>query len=160
MQLERGEQLFDRHNYTGHICGAGIVLSPDRTRILLVHHKLYDRWQQPGGHAEATDPTPLAAAWRETTEETAVELREVLRVNGIAIPIHIGVHPVPENVKKQEAAHIHYDFRYVFVAGSEELRVRLQEAHTTIWMLLDDQRLVHIAEAVARTKRYILADNC
>ncbi|SRR5581483_96995 len=159
MQLERGERLFDRHNYTGHICGAGIVLSPDRTKVLLVHHKLYNRWQQPGGHAEAADLTPLAAAWRETTEETAVDLREVLPVEGRAVPVQIGVHPVPENPKKQEAAHVHYDFRYVFVARSERLQAQLNETHAAAWIPLNDKRLVHIAEAVARVRRYILADN-
>jgi 8-oxo-dGTP pyrophosphatase MutT (NUDIX family) len=158
-QLARGEALFDRTNYTGHMCGAGIVLSPDRTKILLVHHILYDRWQQPGGHAEATDVTPLSAAWREITEETAVKIKEVLKVRGEPIPIHIGVHYVPANPKKKEAEHYHYDFRYVFVAESETIRLQPNEVHEVAWVPLDDPRTSHIAVAVERLKSHILAHN-
>lgn len=158
-QLKDNERLFDRHNYTGHICGAGIVLSPDRTKLLLVHHVLYDRWQQPGGHAESFDVTPLAAARREITEETAVDLAEVLTVDGKAIPLHIGVHFVPENPKKQEAEHYHYDFRYVFIARSETLRSQPGEVHEAAWVPLDDPRTAHVDIAVARLKSHILAHN-
>lgn len=50
-QVEADELLNDRRNFNGHITGSAIILSPDRTRVLFIHHNLFKRWQQPGGHA-------------------------------------------------------------------------------------------------------------
>ena len=45
-------------------------------KMLLVHHKKFDRWMIPGGHVEETE-NPVEAALREVQEETAFTVRLV-----------------------------------------------------------------------------------
>src|SRR4051812_32891646 len=51
------------------------VLTPDRTRLLLVDHRTYG-WSCPGGHVERGE-SPAAAAARELAEETGLRLASI-----------------------------------------------------------------------------------
>jgi hypothetical protein len=62
---------FSRDTFTpGHVTCTGLVLSPDKSKILLVHHRRLDRWLLPGGHCESGDPGVESVAEREVIEET------------------------------------------------------------------------------------------
>ncbi|MEJ7606508.1 MAG: NUDIX domain-containing protein [Bryobacteraceae bacterium] len=70
---------FSRHVFTpGHITATGVVLSPKRRRVLLVHHGRLDRWLLPGGHVEAQDSIISDTASREVLEETGARLQPEL----------------------------------------------------------------------------------
>src|SRR5215217_1408657 len=57
---------FSRMIYTpGHVTCTGVVLGPDRDRVLLVYHRRLNRWLLPGGHCEPDDPSIEAVAERE-----------------------------------------------------------------------------------------------
>lgn len=150
-QLQRGEDVCDRRNFNGHICGSGIVLSRDLQKVLLIHHKRFERWQQPGGHAEPGE-TPLAAAQREVQEETSVRVGRPYLVYGMPVALHIGVHPVPVNSAKDEPVHRHYDFRYLFVSDDSTLRHQEAEVHAAAWSPLDAPETAHVAEALRRLR--------
>lgn len=158
VQLGRHENVRDRRNFTGHVCGSGIVLSPDRTSVLLIHHKLFDCWQQPGGHVEATDLDPAATAIRETQEETGIGTLQRLNVSGEAVPIQVSVHAIPANPVKKEMAHHHFDFRYVFIANDTRLRPLQNEVRDAAWVSFDDPRVDHIGETIRRVRRYVLTE--
>lgn len=55
-------------------CASAFVINPVNKKILLVHHKDFDRWVQPGGHIEKNE-TPEETALREVWEETGVKIR-------------------------------------------------------------------------------------
>lgn len=156
-QLGRDENVRDRRNFTGHVCGSGIVLSPDRTSVLLIHHKLYDRWQQPGGHVEPADLDPAATALRETREETGIGVLQRMNISGETMPIHISVHLVRANPAKKEPEHYHFDFRYVFIADDMRLQPLQNEVRDAAWVSFEDARVEHIGETIRRVRRYILA---
>lgn len=59
---------------TRHFCASVFVIDPDTKKILLVKHKKFDKWVQPGGHIEENE-TPEEAALRETYEETGVKVK-------------------------------------------------------------------------------------
>lgn len=61
-----------RAHAPGHLTASAIVLSPDRTHVLLVLHPRAGTWLPPGGHLEPEDSTLAAAALREVQEETGV----------------------------------------------------------------------------------------
>src|SRR5450432_2068156 len=74
---------FSRHTFTpGHITCTGLVLAPDRERILLVHHRRLNRWLLPGGHVEPDDASIADVARREVAEETGAIL-----LSGVAAPL-------------------------------------------------------------------------
>src|SRR5579864_8001910 len=72
-QIAKAEPLNDRSNFHGHIAGDGMVLSPDRTKLLMIHHKFFGIWLQPGGHWDPEDQSPLVCAEREVEEETGLK---------------------------------------------------------------------------------------
>lgn len=151
-QLAAGEDVGDRRNFNGHLCGSGIVLSRDRQKVLLIHHKRFGRWQQPGGHMEPGDESPLTAARREVLEETGLRMGRPYLIQGKSMPLHIGAHPIPANPAKDEPAHRHYDFRYLFVADDEALRHQEEEVHAAGWFPLDAPETASIAEMLARLR--------
>src|ERR1700733_10669537 len=79
-QVREQQTLNDRRNFEGHIPGSAIVLSPDKTKVLVIYHKFFDTWQQPGGHWEADEADPRSAAWREAEEETGIQLARSLEL--------------------------------------------------------------------------------
>lgn len=95
----------------GHFTASAFVLAPDRTGLLLVHHSKLQRWLQPGGHLEATDPDPVAAARREVLEETGLH---AITIDGSGL-FDVDVHEIP--ARKDEPAHLHLDLRFAFVAA-------------------------------------------
>ena len=55
-----------------HFCASAYIINPENKKLLLVKHKKYNKWLQPGGHIEENE-TPEEAAVREVYEETGVK---------------------------------------------------------------------------------------
>ena len=122
---------FSRHQFEpGHFTASGLVLSSDGSSILLIHHRRLGRWMQPGGHIDATDPDPRAAARREIAEETGVVDLVDLGSGLFAIADH----PIP--ARRDEPAHRHFDLRFAFVARSDGLTPS-GEVIAAAWVRLD-----------------------
>jgi 8-oxo-dGTP pyrophosphatase MutT (NUDIX family) len=126
-----GSLVCSRRNLAGHITASAFVLSPDRAKALLVHHAKLRKWVQPGGHVEDADPDLAAAAHREAIEETGLAAVRLAR-EGI---FDIDIHPIPDNPRKGEPAHRHYDVRFLFVAGDETVAIS-DESTASAWVPL------------------------
>ncbi|NLM62878.1 MAG: NUDIX domain-containing protein [Mollicutes bacterium] len=57
-----------------HFCASVFVVNPENKKILLVHHKKFNKWVQPGGHIEDNE-IPEETALREVYEETGVKVK-------------------------------------------------------------------------------------
>ena len=55
-----------------HFCASAYIVNPENKKVLLVKHKKYNKWLQPGGHIEDNE-TPEEAAIREVYEETGIK---------------------------------------------------------------------------------------
>ena len=54
--LDHTAEPYSRHQYQpGHITSTGMVLHPNGSAVLLVHHRRLNRWLLPGGHIETED---------------------------------------------------------------------------------------------------------
>lgn len=155
-QIAAGDVLNNRTTLPGHITGAALVLSPDRQKILLIYHKIFDRWLQPGGHWDPGEPSPWQAARREAEEETAVTIARQLRgaSSDLRVPIMISSHPIPARPDKNEPAHYHHDFRYLFLAAEESLVPQLNEVRAAAWFDLDAPECASIARDIVRLRHY------
>ena len=158
MQIKDNQILNDRRNFVGHVTGSAIVLSPDKSKVLLIYHKLFDAWQQPGGHWELDETDPRTAAWREAEEETGIWLAKGLDIvtDQPLVPLDIDSHPVPPRPVKDEPAHRHHDFRYVFIAKTEKLTPQEAEVAGAKWVALDDPDTQRITRAIKKLHRFNL----
>jgi 8-oxo-dGTP pyrophosphatase MutT (NUDIX family) len=121
-QIDNNEALDDRNNFTGHIAGDAVIFSPDLKKVLLVFHKRYGVWIQPGGHWDKGEDGPWLTASREAEEETGLNnLKRVDITDDFRVPLHIATGPVPASPERGEPDHWHHDFRYGYIAESEDL---------------------------------------
>ncbi len=57
-----------------HFCASVFVVNPEDKKILLVKHKHFKKWVQPGGHIEYNE-VPEETALREAYEETGIKVK-------------------------------------------------------------------------------------
>ena len=126
--IEHNPDCFERTNLEGHVNGSAWVLSPDEQKVLLTHHKKLNRWLQLGGHSDG-DPNTWNVALREATEESGIQGIEFV----IKEIFDIDIHTIPENPKKNEPEHKHYDVRFLLKAPTEDFIVS-EESNSLKWV--------------------------
>jgi len=125
--LASSPEPFSRRQFNpGHITCTGLVLSPDRDRILLVLHRRLQRWLLPGGHVEPDDPLIGDAGRREVVEETGA----ILRADSPPLLVGVDVHGIP--LRRDEPFHLHHDLIFCFHAESDALRTS-EEVREVSW---------------------------
>jgi 8-oxo-dGTP pyrophosphatase MutT (NUDIX family) len=154
-QTAAGDDLQNRKTLPGHITGAALVLSPNKTKLLLIDHVFLKKWLQPGGHWDPGESDPLAAARREAEEETAVQIAETVYLdsNNPLVPLDIDTHYIPANLAKSEPEHYHHDFRYVFIAVSEQLELQLDEVSHADWFAFDAPECEYVRPVIQKMIR-------
>ena len=97
----------------GHITGSALLVSEDRKRVLMNHHKKLNKWICFGGHADGEEDI-LNVAKREVQEESGID--------NITAPLDdvldIDIHKIPETLK--EPSHRHFDIRCVFAVADKK----------------------------------------
>lgn len=113
----------------GHITASVILLSADRSSVLLTLHPRVGRWLQLGGHCEGTDGTIAAAALREGTEESGID---GLRIVGG--PLTLDIHPITCSLGVPTR---HYDVRFTALAPEGATPVISSESRDLRWWPID-----------------------
>lgn len=140
------DRCFDRRLSGGHLTGSAWMVDADRSHALLTHHARLDIWAQLGGHVE-DDPDMLNAAWREAREESGLD-----SVRPISDQIFdVDVHAIPANPK--EAAHFHYDIRFMFEADRDAELAMTAESKSLRWIALDNISEITQEESILRMVR-------
>ena len=106
--IERHENIFDRELLPAHVTGSAWVVSPDRQRVLLLHHRKHGQWFQPGGHADG-DADIVRVALRECAEETGLPLDDIRLVETSIFDVDIHTIPSIGTVPRHE----HIDIRFL-----------------------------------------------
>jgi 8-oxo-dGTP pyrophosphatase MutT (NUDIX family) len=124
-----------------------------RRRVLHIRHKASGGLLlAPGGHVEADDDTLLAAALREVKEETGIPASAlVLTPEFRDEPIDIGIHAIDPDPARDEAAHWHYDVRFVFYLADDasELALQAEEVTGAAWLPFDEVSSPTLREKLA-----------
>lgn len=149
---------FERHLWPAHITGSAWVVSPDRSRVLMLHHRKHDQWFQPGGHADA-DADILRVALRETAEETGVDPSDV-RLLGSDI-FDVDIHTIPPI--GDDPRHEHIDIRFLVEIDDDLPIPGNDESHEILWVSLyqvprfNNNRSTHRMLEKTRRMRYALS---
>lgn len=114
-----------------HVTGSAWVVNPARTHALLMHHRKYDQWFQPGGHADG-DTDVVRVALKETAEETGIDPAQIRLVSDELFDLDM--HEVPDT--PTAPAHGHIDLRFL-VEIDDALPVPGNvESHEVLWIPL------------------------
>lgn len=131
-----------RDCWPDHVTASTVLLSHDRSRVLLTLHAKAQRWFQLGGHCEPGDTTLAGAALREATEESGIP---AVRLAGL--PVHLDEHEVPFCGATADVHHL--DVRFVALAPAGATAAVSEESLDLRWWPVDELPDPELAEVVA-----------
>lgn len=130
------DNVFSRENNYGHFTSSAWVVNKERTKILMIHHNIYNSWAWPGGHAD-DDTDLMHVAIKEVTEETGVT-----RINPVVNDIFaIDIIPVWGHIKKGKyvSSHEHLNVTYLLECDEKEtLTIKEDENSGVKWISVDE----------------------
>jgi 8-oxo-dGTP pyrophosphatase MutT (NUDIX family) len=129
--VEAHSDCFYRELWPAHVTGSTWVVSPDRERVLMLHHRKLDQWFQPGGHADG-DADILRVALRETAEETGIDERHIRLLSESVFDVDI--HAIPAN--QYDPWHEHIDVRFLVEIDDSLPIPGNDESHDILWVEL------------------------
>ena len=134
--LRKNSDAFYRTNLLAHMTASAWVVNPQRSKVLMVYHRLYDSWSWAGGHADGEEDL-LAVALREVREETGIQ-----RLRPVTEEIYsLGVLTVDGHEKhgRYVPSHLHLNVTYLLEAEEDQpLRVCEAENSGVAWFSLAD----------------------
>lgn len=135
-RLKSGEELLSRENLSAHLTASAWVVSPDRKRVLMAYHNLYDSWSWLGGHADGEEDL-LAVAIREVREESGV--RAVRPVSTEIYSLEILTVEGHEKRGSYVPSHLHLNLTYLLEADpGEALSCKPDENSKVGWFGLEE----------------------
>ena len=129
-------EIFTRENKRAHFTASAWVLNPEKTKVLMIYHNIYDSWAWMGGHADGEENL-LAVAEREAKEESGISKIRPLSEDILSIEIVT----VSGHEKRGEyvPSHLHLNVTYLFEAPEEQdLTIKPDENSGVMWIPLDD----------------------
>ena len=124
--INKNEDVLVRDNEIAH---------KSRTKVLMIHHNIYNSWGWTGGHADG-DSDLIKVSIKEAKEETGIKEARAI-TNDIC---SIDILPVNAHIKKGKyvASHLHLSVAYILEADEkEELVVKEDENSGVKWVDID-----------------------
>lgn len=119
-----------------HWTASAWVVSPNRARVLLAYHNLYDSWAWLGGHADG-ERDLLAVALREVREESG--LKDVRPVSPEIYSLEILTVDGHEKRGRYVSSHLHLNATYLLEADpGAPLRCKPDENSRVGWFALEE----------------------
>lgn len=126
------DDVLTRENEYGHFTSSAFVLNRERTKILMIFHKIYNSWAWVGGHSDG-DNDLLYVAMKEAKEETGIKnvspicediySLELINVNG------------HEKRGKYVGSHMHLNVTYLLEADEgDEIHIKEDENSGVKWV--------------------------
>ena len=134
-RLGQGEDLWMRENRSAHLTASGWIVSPERDRVLMAYHNLYQSWAWLGGHADG-EADLLSVALREANEESGVLAAPVSPDIFSLEILHVAPH-----VKRGKfvCAHLHLNATYLLEADDKSpIRCKPDENSAVRWLSVQD----------------------
>jgi 8-oxo-dGTP pyrophosphatase MutT (NUDIX family) len=136
-----------------HFCASIFIVDPKTKKILLVKHKKFNKWVQPGGHMEENE-TPEETALREAYEETGLRIDLV----GERFPRESDfIKPLGVQKNTNDKGDLHIDFIYVGIPREEHYeKFDKDESYAIKWFSRDELEHYDVFPDIKITFDYIL----
>lgn len=130
------DDVLTRQNEYGHFTSSAFVLNKERTKILMIYHKIYNSWAWVGGHSDG-DSDLLYVAMKEAKEETGIKNVEPISKDIYSLEIiNVNGH---EKRGKYVGSHVHLNVTYLLEADeNEEIRIKEDENSGVKWVPIDE----------------------
>lgn len=130
--LDSGEDASERSALQAHLTASAWVVTPDRRRVLMAYHNLYDSWAWLGGHADGNWDLQ-AVAEKEAREESGIGALKRLHEGIFSLEVlTVDGH---EKKGKYVPSHLHLNLTYLFEGNPElPLRVKADENSRVGWI--------------------------
>lgn len=133
-------------------CASAFVVNPIDKKILLCHHKTFNRWVQPGGHIELGE-TPEETALRETYEETGVRIKLI----GERFPREDDfLRPLGIQRNRGKDGSLHVDITYVGIPLSQDNVIGDDEIDRYAWFSMEELNDLDVFQDIKISYQYIL----
>ena len=137
--FDMSDDILSRDNNIMHITSSAFIVNKNRTKVLMVHHNIYNSWCWTGGHADGEENLLLVAI-NEAQEETGV--KNIFPVSDDILSLDIL--PVFGHIKKGNyiSSHLHLSIAYLIEADDvEPLIVKPDENSAVKWIPIDEIEL-------------------
>ena len=130
------DDVLTRQNEYGHFTSSSFVLNKERTKILMIYHKIYNSWAWTGGHSDG-DSNLLYVAMKEAKEETGIRkvnpiFRDIYSLELINVNGH-------EKRGKYVSSHVHLNLTYLLEADeNEQIHIKEDENSGVKWVPIDE----------------------
>ena len=133
--IDNNDDAFLRENSVAHMTASSWIVNCDRTKVLMVYHKIYDSWSWTGGHADG-EKDLLSVALRECCEETGV--KTVRPISEDIFSLEILTVDGHEKRGKYVSSHLHMNVTYLLEADENDLLTVCEDENSGVrWFSLD-----------------------
>ena len=127
--------VLTRQNEYGHFTSSSFILNKERTKILMVYHKIYNSWAWTGGHSDG-DNDLLYVATKEAKEETGI--KNVTPISNSIYSLEIITVNGHKKRGKYVASHTHLNVTYLLEADeNEKIHIKEDENSGVKWVPID-----------------------
>ena len=113
--MEGNQDVSLREYPVAHLTASAWVVTPDRSRVLMAYHNLYDSWAWLGGHADGNWDL-RAVAQKEAEEESGITgLRPLDGITSLEV-LTVSGH---EKKGRYLSSHLHLNLTYLFEADPQ-----------------------------------------
>jgi len=130
--VQKNSDYLTRENEVAHFTTSIWTVNKERTKILMIYHKIYNSWAWVGGHSDG-DNDLLYVAMKEAKEETGIKnvapiSKDIYSLELITVNGH-------EKRVKYVGSHVHLNVTYLLEADeNEEIHTKEDENSGVKWV--------------------------
>ena len=134
--LESEENILTRENQKYHFTVSAWIVTPDRKKVLMCYHNIYDSWAWLGGHTDG-DSNIREVILKEVREESGVTnirflLDEIFSLEILTVSGHI-------KKGKYVSSHLHLNITFLLeVEENEKLLINPDENSGLDWIAIEE----------------------
>ena len=130
------DDVLTRKNEYGHFTSSAFILNKERTKMLMIYHRIYNSWAWTGGHSDG-DSDLLYVAMKEAKEETGITSVKPIKDDIYSLEIiTVNGH---EKRGKYVGSHVHLNTTFLLEADeNESIRIKEDENSGVKWVPIEE----------------------